>query len=277
MSPMLRPRSHSLPSGFGRMLVEKFGRGRFLLVGGDQDELERQFSAAGAEIAWSESATGLPNGAEAELGIWFYPRENAADEASARAMAAAAKSVLLIPESGAEPSVRRPELVRQFGELGLLPDYDCDVGVLGPAALRLTRTAPSSAQALVPAVESAVARLQRHVRDLERSLGTRMSELEAADRHISKLEEKLLKLKEARVQLKQLKAEKQELRKSPERKLGQVLLAPYLLPKKLVRGIRKRMPKSPTAGRGEGSAGEYQRWFEKHRSHDSDLANFREE
>jgi hypothetical protein len=36
-----------------------------------------------------------------------------------------------------------------------------------------------------------------------------MAELEAADHHISKLEEKLLKWKEARKQIKQLKAEKQ--------------------------------------------------------------------
>ena len=259
------------------MLVEKFGRGPFRVVGGDRDELERQFTAAGAKVAWSESATALPKTGEAELAIWFYPRENAADEASARAMAAAAKSVLLIPESGAEPSVRRPELVRQFGELGLLPDYNCDLGVLEPGALRLTKMAPASAQALVPAVESAVARLQRQVRDLERSLGTRMSELEAADHHISKLEEKLLKLKEARIQLKQLKAEKQEMRKSPERKLGQVLLAPYLLPKKLVRGIRKRMPNAAASKRRKAPASEYQAWFESHRVTEADLARFREE
>ena len=259
------------------MLVEKFGRGRFLVVGGNRDELERQLTAAGAEIAWSQSAADLPNGAEAELAIWFYPRESGADEVSARAVAAAAKSVLLVPDTGAEPSVRRPEVVRQFGALGLLPDYECDLGVLEPGALRLVRTAPASANALVPAVESALARLQRQVRDLERSLGTRMSELEAADRHISKLEEKLLKLKEARQQLKQLKAEKQEMRKSPERKLGQVLLAPYLLPKKLVRGIRKRLPKSATSNRRNAPANEYQAWFETHRIRASELARLREE
>jgi len=167
--------------------------------------------------------------------------------------------------------------VQQFAALGLLPDYECDLGALDPAALCLGRTAPASAEALVPAAESALARLQRHVRDLERSLHTRMSELEAADRHISKLEEKLLKLKEARQQLKRLKAEKQELRKSPERKLGQVLLAPYLLPKKLVRGIRKRMPKSAAIRRGSGPASEYQAWFEAHRIRESDLGRLREE
>ena len=281
---MLRPRSHSLPSGFGRLLVERFGGGRFLIIGGDRDELQRQLRGAGAETAWFESATELATAVSTDAAgpgtaivIWIYPREKAGDEASARAVAGAAKSILLIPEPGTEPSVRRPELVEQFGRLAFLPDYDCDLGTLEPGALHLVRGAPASVEALVPAVESALARLQRHVRVLERSLQTRMSELEAADHHISKLEEKLLKLKEARLQLKQLKAEKQALRKSPERKLGQVLLAPYLLPKKLVRGIRKRMPKSPTSHRGNGDASEYQTWFDKHRSQESDLARFREE
>jgi O-antigen biosynthesis protein len=281
---MLRPRSHSLPSGFGRLVVDKFGRGRFIVAGGEREELERQFAAAGAEIAWFASAAelsppGLANGAgpNADLAIWFYPRESAGDEAAVRGLVAAAKSILLVPDSGAQSAVRRPELVRQFGALGLLPDYDCDLGALEPGALHLVRAAPESAEALVPAVESAFARLQRHVRDLERSLRTRMSELEAADRHISKLEEKLLKLKEARQQLKQLKAEKQALRKSPERKLGQVLLAPYLLPQRLVRGIRKRMPKRATAGRGDKPANEYQTWFEAHRTQSSDLDRLRAE
>ena len=78
-----------------------------------------------------------------------------------------------------------------------------------------------------------------------------MSELEAADRHIASLEEKVLKLKEAKRELKQLKAEKQALRKSPERKIGQVLLAPYRLPQKLVREVRKRFPEAASGGESE--------------------------
>jgi GT2 family glycosyltransferase len=281
---MSRLPSYFLPSGFGRLLVEKFGRGRFLVVGGDQEELQRQLKGAGAETEWFKSPAEVATapspdhaGVRGEVAVWFYPREKAGDEAAAAALSAAASSILLIPEPGSDPGVRRPELVQQFGALGLLPDYQCDLGGLEPGAVHLVRGVAASAEALVPAMESALARVQRQVRDLERSLRTRMSELDAADRHISKLEEKLLKLKEARQQLKQLKAEKQALRKAPERKLGQVLLAPYLLPKKLVRGIRKRMPKSPTAPRGDGSASEYQTWFDRHRSRESDLAKFREE
>ncbi|HEV3410153.1 MAG TPA: glycosyltransferase, partial [Chthoniobacterales bacterium] len=118
-----------------------------------------------------------------------------------------------------------------------------------------------------------IARLQEEVRTLERQLRTRMAELEAAERHIARLEEKLLSLKEAKKQLKQLKAEKQALRKSPERKVGQVLLAPYLLPKKLLREVRKR--------RGEGQSqlsaatAEYQAWFERHRATPEQLEQMR--
>ena len=156
---------------------------------------------------------------------------------------------------------RRPHLVECFRGFGLLPDYACDLGDIGPAALRLVRKISESAETLLPAVESAFARLNRHVRGLERTLGTRVSELEAADRHITKLEEKLLKLKEATRAVKQLKQEKQALRKSPERKIGQVMLAPYRLPQKLIREMKKRMPKSD---REAPATTEYQKWLRKH-------------
>lgn len=283
MSSVLRPRSHSLPSGFARFVVQKFGPGPFLVIGRECDELERQFGAAQATATVFGSVTDLPpslqNGvtAPAGLAIWFYPRDNAGDADAAKALAAAAANVLLVPEPGGQNGGRRPELVRHFADEGLVPDYDCDLGALEPGALRLVRALPESAQALVPAVEAAFDRVQRQVHGLERSLRTRMSELEAADRHISKLEEKLLKLKEAKQQLKQLKAEKQALRKSPERKVGQVLLAPYLLPQRLVRGIRKRFPKGAKSARGSKTPSEYQTWFETHRTPAADFPRLREQ
>jgi GT2 family glycosyltransferase len=262
------------------MIARKFGCGPFVVVGSEREELERQFTAAEANAAIFASISELGKGSaqngdssRASLAIWFYPRDNASDEQAAAILVAAAESVLLVPEPGDESAPRRPELVRLFTQAGFLPDYGCDLGALEPGALRLIRAAPESAQALVPAVESAVARLQQHVSGLERSLRTRMAELEAADRHISKLEEKLLKWKESRKQVKQLKAEKQALRKSPERKVGQVLLAPYLLPQRLVRGIRKRLPRSKRSA----PANEYQKWFEAHRMKSSDFGRLREE
>jgi GT2 family glycosyltransferase len=284
MSGVFRPRSHSLPSDFARFVVEKFGHGPFLVIGRESDELERQFRAVEATATVFASVSDLPaaltqNGvaARAGLAIWFYPHDNAGDAPAAEALAAAAENVLLVPEPAGQNSGRRPELVRHFAKAGLLPDYNCDLGVLEPGALHLVRAAEESAPMLVAAVEAAFARVQRQVHGLERSLRTRMSELEAADQHISKLEEKLLKLKEAKQQLKQLKAEKQALRKSPERKVGQVLLAPYLLPQRLVRGIRKRFPKGTKPARGSKTPSEYQKWFEKHRTPAADFPRLREQ
>jgi len=265
-------------------VAEKFGHGPFLVIGRERDELERQFRAVEAtatvfaSVGDLSAASWQKGGApRTGLAIWFYPYDNAGDADAAEALTTAAESVLLVPEPSGQNGGRRPELVRHFAKAGLLPDYGCDLGALEPAALHLVRAAAESVQALVPAVEAAFARVQRQVHGLERSLRTRMSELEAADQHISKLEEKLLKLKEARQQLKQLKAEKQALRKSPERKVGQVLLAPYLLPQRLVRGIRKRFPKGTKATRGSKTPSEYQQWFEKHRTPAAEFPRLQEQ
>jgi hypothetical protein len=101
--------------------------------------------------------------------------------------------------------------------------------------------------------------------------------LAAADRHIAKLEEKLLKLKKAQRDLKQLKQEKQALRKSPERKIGQVLLAPYRLPQKLIREVRKRWRPRETTYNRSAAAAAYQKWLEHHRTHAAEAAAIRNE
>ncbi|MFL6539976.1 MAG: glycosyltransferase family 2 protein, partial [Chthoniobacterales bacterium] len=103
--------------------------------------------------------------------------------------------------------------------------------------------------------------------------------LEAADRHIAKLEEKVLSLKEAKRQLKQLKQEKQALRKSPERKVGQVLLAPYRLPQKLYREVKKRVqpPVSEPSWRAQPTPSEYQAWLADHSATNAELKGMREE
>jgi GT2 family glycosyltransferase len=91
------------------------------------------------------------------------------------------------------------------------------------------------------------------------------------------LEEKLLKLKETKRELKQLKQEKQTLRKSPERKIGQVLLAPYRLPQKLVRHVRNKSAERSPSGQPSSAAVEYQAWFEKRRAKPDQLQAQREE
>ena len=124
---------------------------------------------------------------------------------------------------------RRPRLVVHLASLGFFPNYDCEIVEIEASAVRLSRKKADSVDLLLPAVETGFARINAQLRGLRRTLRTRMSELEAADRHIARLEEKVLKLKQAKRDLKQLKAEKQALRKSPERKVGQVFLAPYRL------------------------------------------------
>ena len=280
---MLPSSPHSVRADFAQFIARKFGRGHFLVISADREELERQFAEARLKATVcvaTELASRVPqNGSAppADLAIWFYPAEKSHDREMAEEIALRARDVLLVSGPGAEIAKRRPHLVECFQPFGLQPDYECDLGDFEPSALRLVRRPIESGDALVPAVESAFARLNRHVRGLERTLRTRMSELDAADRHIAKLEEKLLKLKEAKRQLKQLKQEKQALRKSPERKIGQVFLAPYRLPQKLVREIRKRYPKPEKSQLGSLPANEYQKWFEAHRMKIGDAAIQREE
>jgi len=281
---VLPPPLHSLPSGFAQFVARKFGRGPFLAIGPEREELEKQFQAAGVRATLFASLAELTaalsqNGTRprADLAIWFYSPDKNEDESAAEALAACADAILLIPAAGVEVANRRPHLVECFGRVGLRPDYECDLAELEPGGLRLARRQNDSAEALVPAVESAFARLNRHVHGLERSLRTRLSELDAADRHISKLEEKLLKLKEAKQQLKQLKAEKHALRKSPERKIGQVVMAPYRLPQKLVREVRKRFPKSGNRSGVSAPSTEYQTWFDARRVKPGDFAALRDE
>src|SRR5206468_7854297 len=105
----------------------------------------------------------------------------------------------------------------------------------GAVCLRRQR---ETAGALVPAaMENALARVNKQFSALQARLQVRDAELKEAHRHIAALEEKLLKLKEYRRELRLLKEQKQTLRKSPERRVGQVLLAPYRLPEKLAKTV----------------------------------------
>lgn len=255
------------------MLAQKFGPARLLIVSSACDELKSQFAHLGRHATVCESATHLAaclpgNGHTpvADLAVWMYPKENTEDDAAVAEVARVAVNVMLCPEAGAEVAKRRPHLVEKFRRYGLVPDYDCDVSDLDPGAIRLARGDIGPADALLPSVETAFARLNQQMRGLERTLRTRMSELEAADRHIAKLEEKVLSLKEAKRELKQLKQEKQALRKCPERKIGQVILAPYRLPQKLFREVGKRLQPPPghAPRQAVDSASEYQAWLLRH-------------
>jgi glycosyltransferase involved in cell wall biosynthesis len=115
--------------------------------------------------------------------------------------------------------------------------------------------------------------LKAEVRALQRALHLRGAELEETHRHIAALEGKLLKLKEYQRDLKQLKEERRRLRKSAERRVGQVLLAPYRLSTQLAKSVWKKFHRE---GQKRATT-EYQRWFEQHRANAEDLERMRDE
>lgn len=264
--------SHSFDSDFARTLSRKFGHGRFLIIGIDPHKLESQFAEEKREAAiWShnELVSKLSHGAGAarfETAVWFYPSGQNDDSRLVEALTGCADGIVLMPGLGADVVTRRPHLVECFGRYGFVPDYECDLTELDSAALCL-RPPPRKADAeLVSAVETTFARLNSQLDALRRALDARTSELEAADRHIATVEEKLLKVKQYHRELKLLKEQKQALRKSPERRIGQILLAPYRLPEKLLRQILKRIRGGVKSTRTAVPVSAYQKWLQEHRA-----------
>jgi GT2 family glycosyltransferase len=271
-------------SDFARLVARKFAPGNLLLVGNEAGQFVGHRCEHGVEstvcVGIGELDALWQNGKAPrfDLAIWSYPPEieSANDAPILERLARLVDNLILIPGAGADVAKRRPRLVIRLAGLGFFPNYDCEIVEIEAGAVRLSRKGADSIDALLPAVETGFARINAQLRGLHRTLRTRMSELEAADRHIARLEEKVLKLKQARRDLKRLKAEKHALRKSPERKVGQVLLAPYRLPQKLIREMRKQFggpmtPKDPVL-----SPNEYQEWLEKRRPSEKDLAAARD-
>ncbi len=277
---MQRPLFQTVRSDFARLIARKFAPARLLLVGAEAGQITDQRSEGDIESTICPGITELDalrqdgSAPQFDLAIWFYPLEigSADDQPILDRLTTLVNNLVLIPGAGADVAKRRPPLVMHLASRGFFPDYECDIVDIAPGAIRLSRQKAESVDVLLPAVEIGFARINAQLRRLRRTLRTRMSELEAADRHIARLEEKVLKLKQAKRDLKQLKAEKQALRKSPERKIGQVILAPYRLPQKLIREVRKHLggpvaPKSPTP-----SPNEYQEWLQSRRASTKELA-----
>ncbi|HEY3659745.1 MAG TPA: glycosyltransferase [Candidatus Udaeobacter sp.] len=112
---------------------------------------------------------------------------------------------------------------------------------------------------------------------LERKLEIRNRELTEAHSHIAALEEKLLKLKQYRRELKSLNEERRTLRKSPERRIGQLLLAPYRVSEKLAKRVWKKFHRPSRNSQRTIVSSEYQKWFGQHRARAEELASMREE
>jgi GT2 family glycosyltransferase len=231
---------------------------------------------------WSQNelVSKLSQGAGAarfEAAVWLYPSVQDEDDTVAEALSSCADSIVLVPGPGADVVTRRPQLVECFGRFGFVPDYECDLIELDPGALCLRHLPREAASESVPAMEMAFARLNRQLGALRRILEMRGSELEGAQRHIASLEEKLLKLKEYRRELRLLNEQRQTLRKSPERKVGQVLLSPYRLPAKLAKTVWQKFHRQKRKPRKSTTPSEYQKWFEQHRASAQDLKRIRDE
>ncbi len=110
-----------------------------------------------------------------------------------------------------------------------------------------------------------------------RKLELRDAELKEAHRYIAVLEEKLLKLKKYRRELKLLKEQRENLRKSIERRVGQVILVPYRIPERLAKTVWKKFHREARKPRRSTARSEYQKWFERQRAAAQELKRMRDE
>jgi hypothetical protein len=174
---VLRSAIHSARSDFGRVIARKFERGRFLIIGGvESEKLERQFGELGREAVITDSgvdvATTLPQNElpHFKVAIWFCSAEESDDDRLSKELSRYASYVVLVPDAGANVTKRRSQLVEFFRRLGLLPDYECELGELDTEAVLIRRQPNETAEALIPVVETALARLNTRLSGLERTL-----------------------------------------------------------------------------------------------------------
>jgi glycosyltransferase involved in cell wall biosynthesis len=113
--------------------------------------------------------------------------------------------------------------------------------------------------------------MNKELEALERRLEIHNRELAEAHRHIAALEEKLLKLKQYRRELKSLKEERRTLRKSPERRIGQVLLAPYRVLQRPAKTLWRKLHRQKRTPANSVAPSEYQQWFQHHRASTQEL------
>lgn len=254
MSGVLQTSADCSPADLIRQLGKKLRGAKLALVGSDNPVLHAGDTA-----------------------VWIYS-EGALESVVADEIAEVAASIVLIPSRSTDPAKYRPRLVEKFRLRGFAPDYACDLTEIDSAALRLAKEG-STDGANVRTVEIAFARMQERLRRLERTLRTRMSELQTADRHINDLEQKALQLKDARKELKALHAQNQQLRKSIQRKVGRLVLAPYLLPRGVARKVAKRVRhlREPRAASDMHAPEEYHEWFQRHRATPAELKIMRAE
>src|SRR5215467_7998657 len=169
MCPVRPPFFSCSDSDFVRVLSRKFGHGRFLIIGANLHTLGSQFAKANREAdVWSyddlASKLGQDTGeARFETAIWLYPSRTQEDDRVAEALSRRVDSIVLVPGAGADTNNRRRELIQCLSPFGLVPDYECDLIDLDPAAVCLRRLPAKAAGELVSAVEVAFTRINRQL------------------------------------------------------------------------------------------------------------------
>src|SRR4051794_6115832 len=119
--------------------------------------------------------------------------------------------------------------------------------------------------------------MSKELEGLERKLEIRNRELTEAHSHIAALEEKLLKLKQYQRELKSLKEERRTLRKSAERRIGQVFLAPYRVLEKPAKTLWRKLHQQKRTPGNSAEQSKYQQWFRQHRATAQELQRMRVE
>ena len=117
--------------------------------------------------------------------------------------------------------------------------------------------------------------MNKELEALERKLEIRNRELTEAHSHIAALEEKLLKLKQYRRELKSLKEERRTLRKSLERRIGQVFLAPYRVLERPAKTVWRKLHQQKRTPGNAVAQSEYEQWFQHHRASTQELQRMR--
>ncbi len=118
-------------------------------------------------------------------------------------------------------------------------------------------------------------KMNKELEALERKLEIRNRELTEAHSHIAALEEKLLKLKQYRRELKSLKEERRMLRKSLERRIGQVFLAPYRVLERPAKTVWRKLHQQKRTPGNAVAQSEYEQWFQHHRASTQELQRMR--
>ena len=115
MCAVLPSSSHSSDADFARIISRRFAHGRFLIVGANSQELERQFAEVkrDAVVMWApgDLMTGwgrLRPQHGLRPAVWFYPSGDTDDDHIVETLSHCAANIVLVPGPGADAATRRP-------------------------------------------------------------------------------------------------------------------------------------------------------------------------